>query len=269
MAHLRRRWWVLGGGAAAVLVVVGVLVVLFVLRDQPGAKPVGEAVDEFRQGGGGAGGGSGPEPGVYQATGEGIEKLSVPPISQHDGDVIPVTVTDLGDGCFRLRVDHNEAHWQDWTLCHDEAGVLADHGGQTFQRWDIGATTIDNTSTFTCDPPAVLADPAAAPGDTWDHRCSGTNTQSDGVTHSDGTHTLVGAEDLQIDGQAVPTRHYREQRTISGAQQGREQVDVWFAADHLPVRMARDVHIDSDSPVGTVTYTETGSWQLTSLTPTR
>jgi hypothetical protein len=33
--------------------------------------------------------------------------------------------------------------------------------------------------------------------------------------------------------------------------------------------MEREVRIHSDSPVGTITYTESGWWQLTSLVPQR
>ncbi len=272
----RRRWpWVVGLVVAVVLVAVAVPVVLFATRERPEGKDLGEAVDEYQPGSSTAAGG--PTPGVYRATGEGTEAISLPPVSQHDGAVVPVTVEAADDGCWRVEAAYHEAHRQDWTFCEQPGGggagegaapVVVDRGGQTYQRWDFGATSVENTSTFTCDPPAVMIDPSAEPGDTWDQHCTGTNTQTDGTTISAGTYEFVGVEDLEIDGEAVPARRYRQDRTISGAQTGTDAVDVWFAvADHLPLRMARDVRIDSDSPVGTVTYTESGWWQLDSLVP--
>jgi hypothetical protein len=32
--------------------------------------------------------------------------------------------------------------------------------------------------------------------------------------------------------------------------------------------MTRDVEVETDSPVGAITYTESGEWELTALTPT-
>jgi hypothetical protein len=262
----RWRWWI-AGIVAAVVVAVVVPLVLFATREDPKAKDIGEAVDEFEPGEGDATA-DGPAPGVYEAAGEGREAISFPPVSQRDGDVVPVTVEAAAEGCWTVTVDYNEAHWQDWTYCPD-GEVVTDRGGQTYQRWDFGATKVENTSTFTCDPPAVMIDPGAEPGDSWDQRCTGTNTQAAGESTSTGPYTFVGIESLEVDGEQVETRHHRQERTISGAQTGTDVVHFWFAVDdHLPIRMEREVRIDSDSPVGTVTYTEEGSWQLTSLEPT-
>jgi hypothetical protein len=254
------------GIAAVVLVALAVPLVLFATREDPKAKDIGAAVDEFEPGEGDAAA-DGPAPGVYEAAGEGREAISFPPVSQRDGAVVPVTVEAAEEGCWKVTVDYNEAHWQDWTYCPDGAMVV-DRGGQTYQRWDFGATKVENTSTFTCDPPAVMIDPDATAGDSWQQACTGTNTQADGESTSAGPHTFVGLEPLEVGGDEVQTRHYRQERTISGAQAGTDVVHFWFVLDdHLPVRMEREVRIDSDSPVGTVTYTEEGSWQLTSLTP--
>jgi hypothetical protein len=253
------------GIAAVVLAAVAAPLVLFATREDPEAKDLGEAVDEFRPSEDDAA--AGPEPGVYEAAGEGREAISFPPVSQRDGEVVPVTVEPVAEGCWTVTVDYNEAHRQDWTFCPDD-GAVVDRGGQTYQRWDFGATKVENTSTFTCDPPAVMIDPDADPGDSWPQSCTGTNTQADGESTSAGPHAFVDVEALEIGGDAVQTRHYRQERTISGAQAGTDVVHFWFAVDdHLPVRMEREVRIDSDSPVGTVTYTEEGSWQLTSLVP--
>jgi hypothetical protein len=66
----------------------------------------------------------------------------------------------------------------------------------------------------------------------------------------------------------VDVHHYRQERTLTGAQEGVDLVDIWLAAESgLPVRMGRDVEVETDSPVGAITYTESGQWELTALTP--
>lgn len=257
------------GVAVVVALVVGVSAVLFATREQPGAKSVDEAAEELAVGTTAPVGSTrfGPEPGVYQAEGEGREEISLPGISQVDGDVQPITVEALEDGCWRWTVDHNVAHWQDWRFCERD-GVVVDHGGQTYQRWDFGALTVENLTTFTCDPPSVVIDPEAEVGSSWEQSCSGTSTEVEGVTTSSGPYTFLGEEDVVIGGETVPTRHHRQQRTMTGAQTGTSTEEFWFTLDTgLPVRMERDISLESDSPVGAVGYTESGWWQLTSLAP--
>lgn len=270
MAHRRRWLFVLGGLVLLLAVVVGVPVALYLTRDQPGPKSVDEAVEEYERGSDTEPDGQrgvGPEPGVYEASGEGVEAISFPPVRQQDGEVVPITVEDRAGGCWQVKASFNAAHWQTWTFCEDDGGVV-ERGGETYQRWDFGATSVENTSTFRCDPPAVTIDPGAAEGDRWDQSCTGSNTQVDGETTSSGPYTYVATEVLEVDGRPVETRRHHQERTIAGAQTGTNVVEVWFAVDdHIPIRMERTVRIDSDSPVGTVTYTEEGTWQLTSLVP--
>jgi hypothetical protein len=270
--HRTRRWVVLVGLAVAAVLVAATAVVLvaFLVREDPQQKDVGEAVEEFREDAGPQPGGANrPPAGVYLAEGTGRESLSFPPISQNDGDEVPVTVEHEGADCWILTIDFNEAHWQNFRYCPgSDSGTLVETGGDTFQRWDLGSATIENLSTFTCDPPSVMIDSDAKEGDAWDHSCEGTNSQVAGVTTTAGPYTYVGLEQIDVDGKEVATRHYRQERAISGAQRGSTTIDLWFAVDdNLPLRSERSIQLDSDSPVGTITYTETGSWQLESLEP--
>ena len=44
----------------------------------------------------------------------------------------------------------------------------------------------------------------------------------------------------------------------------------WFAIDTgLPIRNQRRIEVDTDTPIGSSTYTEEGEFRLASLTPTR
>lgn len=271
MAARRKGLWIAGIVVAAiVVVVVGFVVVSFVLREDPGAKSVEEALEELDEGGSGEDGDvvSGPEPGVYRAEGEGTESLSVPPVSQHDGAVMPVSVERPETGCWRVKIDYNEAHWQSWLFCEQD-GVIVERGGETYQRWDFGAITAENTSTFVCDP-SVMIDPDAEPGARWEQSCTGTSSATAGTTISAGPYEFVGIEEVVIGGVGVPARRYHQERSLSEAQQGTTVTELWFAVDTgLPLRMERETHVESDSPVGRVTYTESGHWQLASLTPER
>lgn len=261
---------VLGVVAAVAIGVVVVVVVAFVLREDPGGKPLGEAVEEFEAANGGPSpdaGGTGPLPGVYQAEGEGRESISFPAVSQSDGAVLPVTVESVDEHCWRVKVDFNAAHWQDWNYC-DVDGRVVDRGGQTYQRWDFGTFTVENLSDFRCDPPGVMIDPSATEGTSWPQSCTGTNSQSSGRTISSGPYTFVGTEELTIGGAPTAALRYRQERSIADAQQGSTVVEFWFEVDTgLPLRMERTVRVDSDSPVGTVTYDESGWWQLSSTKP--
>jgi hypothetical protein len=245
--------------------------VLFAIRADPGAKPLTEAVDEFRQSAQGEGPSrsSRPDPGVYTAIGEGRAELSFPPLSQDDGPEMPVTVQHAGDACWFVRVDYNQAHWQTWEYCAgDASSEVEERGGETRQRWDLGATQIENTSTFTCDPASSMIDLTAQPGTTWQQACTGTNTQSSGTTTSTGPYTFVGQESLAIGTELAITLHYRQVRAISGSQSGEQTVDFWFVTETgLPVRMERTTRVESSSPVGQITYTEDGWWQIQSLQP--
>jgi hypothetical protein len=55
---------------------------------------------------------------------------------------------------------------------------------------------------------------------------------------------------------------------MTGAQQGSERSDVWFAADTgLPLRNRRSIRAKTDTVVGSSTYTEVGQFELVSLHP--
>ena len=264
------KWWVpfaaIGGLAAVAATVV---LVLFLTREDPGARSVDEVVDEFRSDDAASGDAGGPPVGVYELEGSGTESLSVPPISQSDGDVMPMAISATDDGCWTMRIDFNEAHWQDWRLCR-EGDRIMESGGQTFQRWDLGATAIENLSEFVCDPPVVFADLAAEVGDATERSCAGTNDALDGEMVTTGVDEVIGIETIEIGGEDVEVIHLRSDQTASGAQTGTMANHLWVRrSDGLPVRAERDVTMDTDSVVGTVTYTETGSWQLRSLEPRR
>lgn len=267
------RWWMPFAVIGAVIVVaVGVVAVLFAMREEPEARSVDDALEDFRSededSGATADAAATPAPGVYELAGEGREAISFPPVEQADGATMPMTVTAADESdCYSVRIDYNEAHWQDWNLCRDGDRIM-EHGGHTYQQWDLGAAQVENLSTFVCDPPILFLDFDKDAGHAEQRSCAGTNDAVEGTTITSGIDTHVGRVTLTVGDEELEAIHITQDHEISGAQSGTNRNEYWFrASDGLPLRGIRSSNIDSDSPVGTVTYTEDGTWDLVSTTP--
>jgi hypothetical protein len=269
-----RHWlrWTIAGVAAVFVVAIGVVASSYVFRSHPGPKTINQALTQFRRTGASADGGASssqlPAPGVYAMSGTGSEKISFPPNSQADGATMPVSVQLLGGGCFRWRVDYNQAYWQDEEMCHVGQDLVI-RGFRNDQRWDFGNLKIDNTAQFTCDPPQgfPLTGPVGASGT---GRCSGGNTAEGGKTVITSREEIVGRGALRVGATTVEAVHLQEKDRSTGAQTGDQTTDWWIDAQTgLPVRVDRSYRLDSPSPVGTVTYTEEGHGQIEGMTPTR
>jgi hypothetical protein len=55
-----------------------------------------------------------------------------------------------------------------------------------------------------------------------------------------------------------------QRRTLTGAQTGRQRAGLWFAMNGLPLRNERKITVNTETAIGSVTYTEDGSFTLTS-----
>lgn len=208
-----------------------------------------------------------PEPGVYRYEGSGTESLSVPPLSQDQGPTMPGTVEHGDNGCWTFRIDYSTNHWQTWVHC-PEGPDFVEAGGQSWQRWMIGATAITNLSDFTCDAGAMLTPADPTPGQEWTARCVGTNEAVEGEAVSEGTYRFVGTEDIAVGDTTVAAHHFVRDRTMSGSQVGTERSEVWYAVDTgLPIRNQRSVEARTDTPIGASTYTENGEFHLASVSP--
>ena len=57
---------------------------------------------------------------------------------------------------------------------------------------------------------------------------------------------------------------------VSGDQYGTDRSDSWFSVTNgMLLKLSHDINVHSPSPIGTVTYSERGSFVLTSLVPRR
>jgi len=266
------RWRIVA--AVAIVVVLGgagFVAVRYVFRSHPGPMSLGSAVKAFR------GRESSttvrnlrydpPAQGVYALNGQGTERISFPPNSQRDGAVMPASVRYLADGCWQWHVDYNVAHWEEYDFCPRGTQILLVANCNS-QSWDFGTLKINNLARIVCPPTTVVlpGDPQSGQALGWS--CIGTNTATPGRT-IEATHArMVGMDTMQIGGVAIPTIHELQQITVTGAQRGTDTENWWFAASSgLPVRMERHITLSSSSPLGTITYDEAGSWQMTSLQP--
>lgn len=248
---------------------VGVFAALWANR---GAEEVStqDAIERYRQEEGGGAETAGflrPASGVYTYEASGTERLSLLDTSQQWGPTMPATVTREPNDCWSIRIDFNTNHWQEKRYCPSE-DLLLDVGGRSYQSFDLVATTIGDTTEFTCDPPGEVIRVNAEPGESWNLSCDGRSESRGTEVTSAGTTTFVGIEQLTIGGEEVAALHYREQRELSGDQTGTNDTDEWFAVtDGLLLRSTHDARVSSPSPIGDVVFTEEGEFQLTSLTP--
>lgn len=207
-----------------------------------------------------------PAEGVYRYTGSGTERLaSFEPTAQ--GPTLPATVEHTGDGCWAFRIDYNSRHWQRYDFCA-VGGRLVERGGASEQRFDLVALEVTASTTTACPGDTVAADPQARVGDVAEVACEVRSSGSPAPLTSSGPSTFVGRTDLVVGGAEREALHYRRERTFSGDQTGTEQVDLWFdARSGLPLRGERRTTLTTDSPIGSLTYTEDGAFRLAEADP--
>jgi hypothetical protein len=265
------RWWLIP--VAIVVVVLGLFAFAFVryqFRTHPGAKSVDSALKTFRNAPTVAprsGARARPPSGVYQLQGQGTEKISFPPNSQNDSALMPASVTDLPNGCWRWHVDYNVAHSEAYDFCPVPQG-LAEVAFHNSQSWDFGSVSVKNVAVLDCEQPALVLGANPVVGQVIAQICTGTNSAIPGQSHSVAASRVVGIGPLTIGGVSTKAVHQLLQVTVTGAQKGTSTEDWWFAADTgMPIKVIRHRSVGSPSPLGTITYSEDGSWQLASLKP--
>lgn len=206
-----------------------------------------------------------PASGVYTYEASGTEHLSLLSTSQAWGATVPATVTHTGDGCWRFRLDYSTNHWQEQRYC-PKGPHLVDAAAVQYQSFDFVAFTVGDTIEFDCTDRPVAIDLEARPGTSWRHTCTGVSPARGTRVVSSGTTTFVGRTRIAAAGSdSVATLHYRLERTLSGDQDGTEVIERWYAPDDgLLLKEHHEVTVRSPSPIGDVTYTESGTLTLRS-----
>jgi hypothetical protein len=269
----RRHHWVRTSlliAGSLVIVIVAVAVGSYIFRDPPGPKSLGASTRQFKATTTTAptvGRLALPAAGVYEATGQGAERITRPPDSQRDGPVMPITVSYRSNGCWLWRIDYNTASWHEYEFCPHGTELLL-VAQSNYQSWNFGLVSITNLARYKCDPPSPILVQSPKPGETFTQRCTGTNTAVPGPSVAAGTVTVVGVKTVLIGKTPVRAVEMTRSQTISGAQYGVLDESWWFATSTgLPIKAERDYKLVTSSAIGKITYTESGSWQLNSLTP--
>jgi hypothetical protein len=210
-----------------------------------------------------------PAVGVYRYLGLGSEALSFLDTHQAQGPTIPVTVASGTGDCRWITVEYNSFHRMISRWCVEGRRVV-ERESETIQRFDFLAFSHSEHMTFTCVRPPVVYDPDARPGTSWPLHCTGRSRTRDTRVSHDGSVTFVGRQTLTIGGKEITALHFRQTRQMHGDQRGNETRDVWVSADRaLVLRDTREIRVVSPapSPIGNVTYTESGTYTLSSLAP--
>jgi len=258
--------------AGVVLILLGSLAVAWRLQQRgPARASVSGAIDRFRTSSTVATSTQWWEPraGVYLYSGSGSESLSFLGTHQTQGPTEPGTVTTRPNGCWQFRIDYNSFHHQTWDRCSTRT-KLVEAGGTADQQFDFVAFKTSEHGVTVCAPPFLLADLSAAPGAAAPVHCTGRSETTKATFTQTGTATYVGRETVPVGALRVPALHTREDLRLSGGQTGSVQIDIWVAvADALPLKESHAINVVSSAPapINHVTYTELGSWHLTSTTP--
>lgn len=199
-----------------------------------------------------------PDEGVYSFRTEGGGETNALGGARHDYPAeVPVIVRRGGCG-YTVRWQPLNERWDEWEFCADGASrpmarISTYH--EFFQR--------GQRQDFACNHPEML--PAGQPpGSTQQWECQSANSKVVSTT------TVVGNETLEVGGQQAQVLHVRYDVTFSGANEGSQQMEWWLHLDTgLPLKMARDLTVKSDSPFGKVDYRERFTSAALSLTPRR
>ena len=256
---------------AAALATVGFFVSAYVFRTHPGPKSMSSVIHGFHKGTSSAPVGHlrypPPTAGVYRLEGHGGEQISFPPDSQADGATMPATLTYQSGSCWRWHVYYNVSHWEQYQFCSNASRLWTMSEGNG-QSWDFGAVQISNVARLACTLGTGVLPPEPAPGLRLHWTCTGVNSATSGRNTQTIVARVVSVGNLTIGHVKVRAVHEVQRTTVTGAQSGTAVENWWYwASSGLPLRMQRVISIRSPSPVGTVTYTEAGSWQMTSLKP--
>ena len=200
-----------------------------------------------------------PEPGVYRYATEGSESVDILGGTTH---VYPaetlLTVVDRGCGAL-LRWDVLRERFDEWNICATPEGITWQPTDMVWYHEFFGSGRREPAA---CDRAALVVPADFMPLAPQALDCTCDNRPWPAVWE------VLGSETRVIEGVEVPVMHVRMTIDWVGELYERTVNDWWFAATGLPVAMTSTKESRSDSGVlGAVTYTETYSAELLSLTP--
>lgn len=248
-------------GLAAALVVAGAAAYVWLRYDRADPVSIDEVVDRYQSRAGGDAGAAAVPPGVYVYATEGSEGVDALSGSEHDyPDETAVTVAVDAGGCVHTRWDALDQRFDEHVSCPTgDGGAWARRGTSIHHSFFRQA----ETRSYTCERGALDLPAEPEPGATFTARCASEGSGHSGESHEDIAGTVVGLEDVRVDGEDRPALHVRYVTTVTGETSGTATLDRWLSLDRVPLvlREVEDETTRSDTVIGTVEYHE--SYELT------
>jgi hypothetical protein len=199
-------------------------------------------------------------PGVYVYATEGTEGVDALGGSDHTYPAeTAITVGMDGDGCVRTRWDALDQRYDEHVTCP------ADGGAWTRRSTSVHHSFFRQSETrgYACEPGALDLPAEPAAGATFTARCASDGSGHSGESGEEIAGTVVGLEDVRVEGTDRPALHVRYETTVTGETSGSSTLDRWLSLDRLPLvlREVKDERTTSETVIGTVEYHE--SYELT------
>lgn len=192
-----------------------------------------------------------PAAGVYLYATSGSERVSAGGVQHTYPKTTTVTVTHGGCG-LDVRWDALAGRWQEWHLCPVGGGwrltsYVDAHKFlylQDIHRYTCsgGAWSVSETTTVTCDT---------------------------GTSRATSVTRRVGTEDVDVAGTPEHTIHLHIEQSSTGVSTSSGSLELWLLPSGLPARAVTNVRGEQRVLGQTVTYRETATYTLESLTPRR
>lgn len=205
-----------------------------------------------------------PAAGTYTYEGTGRESIDTLGGSEHqfpDRILARVQYAPAADGCrdrWTLRLLYLQQHTERRSYCTTERSVRE----EAFSR-EIEFFRVTDRTSFRCERQALRLQLGARPGSSWTYGCEGSDRRLDY------TVTYLGREQLRIDGSTVQAHHVRVSTKLSGASDGSDRSEYWYAASGLPLRWSSELDVQTDSALGRTRFREQTRYSLVSVRPRR
>lgn len=201
-----------------------------------------------------------PPPGAYTYTITGSDGLkgSFGTSNQYT-EPAKLTITLEGSDCYSQTLHIRAKYEETFHFCRRGPEFVMDTGDRDQTLFNYRVQTHQ-----TCTPGDLYFPqlPVATPP--YAHSCTGHNAeQASGDSNSNfttaGNYTYVGIEKVPVNGSNIEVRHFKDERTVSGSQNGTNIADWFFdAKTGIVVRLRRtiDVHYKFNNIIDTE-YVET------------
>ncbi len=213
-----------------------------------------------------------PAEGTYAYLASGNDFVSLGPTTTPWGPSASATVTHRGADCFTISFTYRARYTESLDFCVRQDTEVVHLATRRAQSFPFLADFITAKSTVTCAPGDVYLTRAPASSGVLTHLCTGENNDDKtgmSLFQTGGPYRFVGTELVTVSGSPVSTFHFREERTVTGAQKGTASADWYFATELLLlVKVTRDVAIATPFTGGAIDYRESSELTLVSPIPT-